>query len=735
MLNLTDIFRSYRNRHSSCPDAKSHVFLNNLKVDTALVQEVFEFGLADRSLMSELPSRQTSEGKRQRKHLMSLGVLKDTGFEALSGLVIPLYHNNDLVNLYSFSLGQRSKGNEERLNDLGSITVGSGEKLLVTDNPMNILILVGLGLHNEFTLYCCFEFSELPELEVYTIGELDVPCSHHRIDIKPKLLEFVNRGGTKEVLLDLIRSAGEIQGEPVNPTTTSTVSEDVTYDGKHYYTSIGAHNYRITGLERNAGFHSIKVTLKLWDSDTYFIDVVDLVLDKQKVRYATRASEELGLSEVQVKRDLGKLLLIAESLQEKRLSETKIEPEVAISENEAKAAIAYLKDPNLIHNIQRDFNLCGVVGEEINRLVGYLAGTSRLLDTPLSIIIQSSSASGKTTLQKGVMKLFPEEGKASYSALTSQSLYYLGDTSLDQKILSIAEDTGNKASYALKLLLSEGELSIAATGKDPETGATTTLHHKITGKVSLFLTTTEVEFSDEELQSRCIVLTINESSSQTALVHQQQRFARTMQGVIQRREARKIRALHHNVQRLLKPYVIVNPFINELTFNNLATKMRRSNDHYLSLIESIALLHQHQRKVVTKEIEGEVIEALVVDEKDIELANQLATHVFQSALDVLPSHTRNVWDKIREHVVEQSQKHADKWFNITFTRRDVRLLTGLSLTTLKTHISRLVDAECICSVTGDHKSKFVYQLLVDPHKVDEFEPLKPVGGRSKPEGG
>ena len=43
--------------------------------------------------------------------------------------------------------------------------------------------------------------------------------------------------------------------------------------------------------------------------------------------------------------------------------------------------------------------------------------------------------------------------------MTGQSLYYLGETNLKHKILAIVEEAGaEKASYALKLLQSEGEL-------------------------------------------------------------------------------------------------------------------------------------------------------------------------------------------------------------------------------------------------------------------------------------
>lgn len=130
-----------------------------------------------------------------------------------------------------------------------------------------------------------------------------------------------------------------------------------------------------------------------------------------------------------------------------------------------------LKDPTLIERILADFERCGVVGEETNKLTGYLAAVSRKLEEPLAVILQSSSAAGKTVLMEAILAFMPEEDRVKYSAMTGQSLFYMGETDLKHKILAIMEEEGaERASYALKLLQSEGELAIASTGKDPSTG-------------------------------------------------------------------------------------------------------------------------------------------------------------------------------------------------------------------------------------------------------------------------
>ncbi len=126
-----------------------------------------------------------------------------------------------------------------------------------------------------------------------------------------------------------------------------------------------------------------------------------------------------------------------------------------------------LQSENLLERILNDFDACGIVGEQTGKLVGYLAATSRLLAKPLGLIIQSSSAAGKSSLADAVLRFMPEEARFTCSAMTSQSLYYLGNENLKHKILSISEEEGVRdASYQLKLLQSEGRLSLVATGKE-----------------------------------------------------------------------------------------------------------------------------------------------------------------------------------------------------------------------------------------------------------------------------
>ena len=201
---------------------------------------------------------------------------------------------------------------------------------------------------------------------------------------------------------------------------------------------------------------------------------------------------------------------------------------------------------------------------------------------------------------------------------------------LKHKILALAEEEGvAEASYALKLLQSEGRLSIASAGKDANTGRQQTQHYEVEGPVAMLLTTTAEE-PDAELANRCLRLSVNEQPGQTAAIHQRQRAAYALEGAAV--DIAAIRRRHQHAQRLLEPLSVVIPWAEQLTFRTDQTRMRRDHAKYLALIASLALLHQHQRPRVTRG-HGDQAEACVVAAADdLRTANRLASHVLVRTL-------------------------------------------------------------------------------------------------------
>jgi len=91
-------------------------------------------------------------------------------------------------------------------------------------------------------------------------------------------------------------------------------------------------------------------------------------------------------------------------------------------------------------------------------------------------------------------------------------------------------------------------------------------------------------------------------------------------------------ALHRNAQGLLEGVKVVNPFADALTFLDDKSRTRRDHIKGLTLIQAIALLHQHQRPVRTVEHRGRALRYIEVSEADIQLAIQLANRLANDVL-------------------------------------------------------------------------------------------------------
>ncbi len=478
---------------------------------------------------------------------------------------------------------------------------------------------------------------------------------------------------------------------------------------------IGDRRYRVRGLAKNTGFESLRVSLRAAYGERWHLDTLDLCSARQRESFVAAAAVETTLKPELLKRDLGKVLGALEEMQEARLkaeaAPKKDEP--GMSAQERAAALALLNDPKLLDRILADFAACGMVGEETNKLVGYLAAVSRKLDNPLAVIVQSTSAAGKTALMEAVLAFVPPEERVKYSALTGQALYYLSDADLKHKILAIVEEEGaEKASYALKLLQSEGELTIASTGKDPHTGRMVTQEYRVEGPVMIFLTTTAVDI-DEELLNRCLVITVDEGREQTAAIHRLQRERETLAGLLRKEARNQVLATHRAAQRLLRSLAVVNPYAEQLTFLDDRTRTRRDHTKYLALIRCIALLHQYQRPVKTVMHDGKTLAYIEATLEDIAAANALAHHVLGRCLDEMPPQTRRLLELIERMVTEQCRTAKVERSDVLFRARQLREFTGWGSSQLHVHLQRLVELEYVLTHRADHGQGFVYELVYD----------------------
>ena len=502
------------------------------------------------------------------------------------------------------------------------------------------------------------------------------------------------------------------------PQVENKIDVPVEIRGEDVLLRFGDREYRVRGLAKNTSGDLLKVNLRILGVNVHgdmalHVDTLELNAARQRMAFVKQAAAELGIKEEIVRRDVGQVLFKLEELRDEQIRQALApkEPEAKLTDEERAAAMELLRDPKLLDRIVEDFARCGMVGEETNKLVGYLGVVSRHLEAPLAVIVQSSSAAGKSSLMDAVLAFVPEEQRVQYSAMTGQSLFYMGETDLQHKVLAIVEEAGaQRASYALKLLQSEGELTIASTGKDPVSGRHITHEYRVKGPVMIFLTTTAIDI-DEELLNRCLVLTVNEDRAQTQAIHRVQREAQTIEGLLRRRDRDDLLRLHRNAQRLLKPISVVNPYARELTFLDGQTRTRRDHTKYLTLIRTVALLHQHQRPRRRVEHNGKTVEYIEVALDDIAVANRLTAEVLGRSLDELPPQTRRLLLLVDAMVAAECRRQKIERAEYRFTRREVRAETGWGDTQLRLHLGRLEELEYLLAHRGGRGQSFVYELV------------------------
>jgi hypothetical protein len=191
-----------------------------------------------------------------------------------------------------------------------------------------------------------------------------------------------------------------------------------------------------------------------------------------------------------------------------------------------------------------------------------------------------------------------------------------------------------------------------------------------------------------------------------------ERLKAALAGLAARAEREALLKTHQDAQRLLEPLAVVNPYARRLTFLDDRTR-RRDHEKYLTLIDTITLLHQHQREVKTLRHADRELRYVEVTLEDITIANQLAYEVLGRTLDELPPQTRKLLGLVMAMVEEQCRVQHIGRAQYRFSRRTVCESTRWGDTQLKIHLGRLTELEYLLVHRGGRGQSFEYELLFD----------------------
>jgi len=499
------------------------------------------------------------------------------------------------------------------------------------------------------------------------------------------------------------------------PAPPAPREEVVPINEDSFAATFSTRNYQIAGLSRRGG--SLHATVKLDQGGKFHVDTLPLYHANARRVFCQDAGRVFGLPADVVEADLSRVIRICEAYNpaQAALPGGAVQRMTAAEKDEA---MAFGKSPDLMQRIVADYSKCGLIGEDSNKLLCYIASVSRLLPAPICVLIIASSGGGKTALQNATLMFCPDEDVLRLTALTGKSLFYKERLSLKHKVLAIEEGEGAAdATYAIRNLITAQVISIEAAVRDVLTGRLTTMTNRVEGPVAVFMTTTNPEVAPET-RNRFFVLGIDESAEQTDRILAFQRRRETMAGLVHDQEVQAIVRRHHNFQRLLRLLPVVNPFAEKLAYGDHRLQARRDQPKYLNLIKAIALLRQMQKAIKTDARNGTTVEYIEVDAEDIRIANTLAAALFGRNLDELSVPGRNLLDVVRNLAVDRLRgvQEGASVAEVTFTRRDVREFSGWSNYRTFIHLKELVDFEYLVIDSGTRSSGYRYRL------ADELPP-------------
>lgn len=487
-------------------------------------------------------------------------------------------------------------------------------------------------------------------------------------------------------------------------------------DGLFLVFTLGGITYRLGGV-KPLFVTNLRVNIRSSNGTVSYYDSIDLYAARGRAAFAQAVNRAWNAEPLRVERDL---VLILEYLEKERDAALRVGNKKAVIEMsgvDRSLGMSLLSDRNLFSRVVDDLSALGYMGEALNKQLLYLCASSRKLDDPISVLILSQSASGKSFLVDTVKRLMPPEDVVAVTSLSDQALNYIDD--LSHKFLVLGEAVhGEVVEHQIREMLSGKELSRLVTIKDVETGKMQSRIVRTPVIVSSVMSGTSHAVNPENA-SRCFLVNTDESREQTQRIHEDQRQKYSLQRLKTRAsEVELIVRTHRAAQRLLTKRTIVNDFAPLLDFPSSLMRTRRDHDRFLDLIACVCFVRQFQKK---EEQDGELT-FIRCDSEDYRIAYHIMVDgVLSSTLRELPAGSQLLYDQIRALARTEAAQQKISASEVSMTQRQIREHTGLSHMSVKIAVRQLVEYEYLTvSRGGNERSKGFYRLKddVDMLKTD-----------------
>jgi len=481
--------------------------------------------------------------------------------------------------------------------------------------------------------------------------------------------------------------------------------------------------FTLTGLNLKV-LHDFSMTVKIeFQNLPPFFNKVNLSRKRTREELVSEIQEHFQLSEEVISSTINILMEAVEKLQEdniKRIEEEKegVKKEFKPSSSEQDQAEKALQGDILNNDLLTDLERYGYVGDEGVKKFLYLAKISHMLENPISVLAVAQTSAGKSFAEETILKFVPDELLLHRTRLTDKAISHFGKHELVHKILLVDEYLGMKSENMsqTRSMLSKGRISTSFPTVDKLTGQIRTIVKDVFGPVAIFTSTTNEDIVDEESRNRYFILPIDESREQMLRIMRQMVRNKTPEGVRRAKERGMIERKHKAIHKSLRPVVPVFPpeWEDQLTFNCQKLSLKRSFNHYLSMIETLALLRQYTKKSFPVKCgDGTMLECIWVELRDVLDVNKIILELFGPFFSELSVTDQKCLDGIIKFCKTEAKKSKMEYYEIPFSRADLRWYLGWERRPIRTSFENLIEMEYIYRVYGSGKGSHYYKLNID----------------------
>jgi len=384
------------------------------------------------------------------------------------------------------------------------------------------------------------------------------------------------------------------------------------------------------------------------------------------------------------------------------------EPQFEQSAEEAQQARTYLRETNLIENLQNDLERIGILGEAENALILFLAMASHKSRNPFSVLCLAKSGIGKSYLLQKLSECMPKIAYTFHTQVSENALYYFDSHQIDGKVLFIEDlEWTQKMLMPLATLQTQGRLIKTRATKDKD-GMLHSTTFEVVGKLCL-IACAYAEQNYDQLSLPFLCLHLNHSAAQDQHIMEYQKQFRA--GLVDRVEITAIQRKLKCVLAALQDVTIINPYAPLIQLPEDLPSPRKTLLLLLNFIDIITYFHQHQRETITDTTTGEI--RTLTHPKDIELAFALLKGSLFRRADELNTTARGFYNWLQKFLAEAKTDQ--------FTALDIRKAKRIHPRTLNNYLSELKLYNYV-QVTGGNKHREGYRYkLTDMNELSELQ--------------